>query len=156
MGVAVRIQKLDSDSSPISNIDFQRYEVAKLRVISKQKSIVQNAQNGDPTLTVMGDEWAIIEIEIRNYGKSTTDKFTEMRNFINTGGILRVYPKYYQEVIVDEGSATVYYDCFIKPGTLPIEQLFSGEYKAGDKIKLKFYETDQDSQYVVSEDIVIE
>jgi len=158
MPIAVRIQKLDSDSNPIGNIDFYRYEQASAQVVSDQESVVQKAQNGAPTLFIQNDEYAVLQFETINYGKSTTDKFTELRNFINAGGIVRVYHKYYYEVYVAAGGggASSYYDCFIKPETLPIEQLFSGEYKRGDKIKLLFYETDQDSQYVVSEEIVIE
>lgn len=149
MATAVRFQKLNSSGVSIGNVDFERYEIKDSRVLSTQESIMQKAQNGDPTLFLQADEYLFVEIQFRNHGNSTTAKFTEMRNFINAGGILRLFPKY----ISDSAN---YYDGFIEPKALPVEQLFSGEYKGGDIIKVKFYESTMDSQYVAAEDIVME
>lgn len=154
--IAVRIAKIASDGSVAGNVDFYRHEVARMPVRSAQDSEIQRAQNGAPTLFIATDEFAVIEMTVRNYGKSTTDKFTELRNFINAGGILRVYYKYFYEVTVSGGTASAHYDCFILPHELPVDELFSGEYSAGRMIKLRLYETSQSSQYTISDDIVIE
>ena len=149
MSTAVRFQKLDSSGVSTGNVDFARFEIKDVRVLSNQATVVQHAQSGDPTLYFQGDEYLFVEIQFRVYGNATTTKFTELRNFINSGGVLRVFPKY----ISDSAN---YYDGFIEPRNLPVEQLFSGEYKAGDIIKVKFYESTMDSTYVAASEIVME
>ena len=148
MAIAVRIQKLDSNKNPIGNIDFQRYEIVDTVVEPFQPSKVQRSQKGAPTLFILGDPWHVVRIRCRIHGKSTQDKLTEIRNYIRSQGILRVYPKYYKD-------QTQYFDCFIQP-EIAIDFLFSGEYKAGDTINLVFLETDQSSQVVVSSDVIVE
>jgi len=149
MATAVRLAKLDSDGVVITNINFERYEIMKSRVIPKTKSVVAKSQGGKKTLFILENEHMVIEIQIRIYGTATETKLTELRSFIMAGGIVRVYPRYIT-------APSVYNDCFIEPDNIPLSFGFSGESNAGEKVKLLFHETDQDSQYVVSEDIVIE
>lgn len=149
MATAIRLAKLDSGGSVTGNIDFDQKEIMQADVRSNQKSISEDAQNGDPTLTIIGDEFMLITIIFLVYGTATESKFTELRNFINAGGIVRVYPKYI-------AAPSTYYDCHVSPGSIPVMFAFSGESRGGIPVTLVFNETTQESQYVVSEEIVIE
>jgi len=150
MPTAVRIQTLDSASQPVANVNFERYEIENTRVLPvDDESFEQESQSGDPTLFLLKDPWHVINIRVRIHGASTEAKLTVIRNFIRAGGIVRVFPKYFSGDIDD------FYDCYIRPESIPINSLFSGESRANEIVSLVFRETDQASQYIVSEDIVI-
>ena len=149
MSVAIRLTKLDSSGNDIGHIDFERKEIMDTDVLPFIDSNVQRAQKGAPTLFIITDEYHVINVNVRIFGTTTESKLTELRNFILAGGIVRVYPKYYED-------QATYYDCFIEPKSLQLISAFSGESMAGKKLKLQFLETDETSQYVVSDEIVIE
>ena len=146
MSVAVRLTKLDSSGNDIGHIDFERKEIMDTDVLPFINSNVQRAQKGAPTLFIITDEYHVINVNVRIYGTTTESKLTELRNFILAGGIVRVYPKYYED-------PTIYYDCFIMPETLQLISAFSGESMAGKKLKLQFLETTFENQYVIDEDV---
>lgn len=146
---AVRLTKLDSDNLPVGNINFDRKEVMRSEVRSNQKSVSLDSQSGNPTLMILSDEYMSVPITFLSFGTATENKFTELRNFIKAGGIVRVYPKFI-------AAPTVYYDCHIVPASIPVAFGFSGESRGGVPVNLVFKETIQESQYVVSEEITIE
>ena len=149
MATALRLTKLDSNGDPISNINFEQYEVTVGQVRGNQRSNQQDAQTGNPTFIIIGDEYISVAITFRNHGPTTETKLNELRNFIKAGGIVRLYPKY-----IDAASSC--YDCFVDPATIPIMDIFSGKARGDGRIKLLFRETDQASEVVISEEITIE
>lgn len=149
MATAVRLTKLDSDGNPVTNINFDAFEIMNTEVAPVIETVTQRSQKGAPTLFIIADEYAEIEIEFLIYGTATETKLTELRNFILANGIVRVYPKY-------RSDPSTYWDCFVDPETIPVQFGFSGYSRGNKKVKIKFIETDQSSQYVVSEEITLE
>lgn len=148
MAMAIRIKKLDSNLNPIGNVDFQRHEILDTRVDPVLKTNIQSAQTGQPTLFILSDQWFAVMIQFRIHGQSTQNKMTELRNYIRSGKLLRIYPKWYKD-------QTYFFDGFIDPASIPLEFLFSGEYKGGETINLTFLEADKSGQTMMEEDLII-
>lgn len=148
MATAIRIQKLDSSLNPVGNVDFERYEIIDTRVNPVLEANIQRAQTGKPTLFILSDQWHSVSVQFRIHGKTTQDKMTELRNYIRSGELLRIFPKWYKD-------QTYFFDGFVDPGTITLEFLFSGEYKMGDSINLTFFEADKSNQTVMEEDLII-
>jgi hypothetical protein len=148
MATGVRITKVNSSGTPIGNIDFERYECMEGSVVPAQKNKVQRAQNRKPTLLLIGDLWYDIFVTIRVHGNSTINKLTSLQNFIYSGRTVRVYPKFYKD-------PSNYYKCIIDPATIPLESLFSAEYKAGDTITLTFHQHEKGSVVTIEDDIIV-
>lgn len=148
MAIAIRIQKLDSDLNPIGNVDFERYEIMDTRVNPVIETNIQRAQAGQPTLFILSDQWHSVSVQFRIHGQTTQNKMTQLRNYIRSGELLRIYPKWYKD-------ETFFFDSFVDPGSIPLEFLFSGEYKGGDSLNLIFLEADKSSQAVMEEDLII-
>ncbi len=146
MSIAVRLTKLDNSGNDIGHIDFGRKEILDSEVFPFIDSRIARAQNGAPTLIIASDEYHIIKIDFRIHGTVTEGKLTGLRNFILAGGVVRVFPKWYDD-------PSVYYDCIVRPETLQLISAFSGQSRAGKKLSIEFLETTQEHQYVIDEDV---
>lgn len=146
MSVAVRLTKLDDSGNDIGHIDFDRKEILDSEVFPFIDSRIERAQKGTPTLIIASDEYHIIKIDFRIHGTVTEGKLTGLRNFILSGGTVRVFPKWYDD-------PSIYYDCIIRPETLQLISAFSGQSRAGKKLSIEFLEVTQENQYIIETDV---
>jgi len=121
-----------TDLSSSAVITFYQNEIAESAVenyISAQES---RLQGNNPHIEVSGEEYKIIELQIRVDGSSTRDKLETLRSGAAAGHLFRVYP-----AKVDLSGA--YYDCLLPPDVV-IDFIFSGYEMAGEIQALRFYE----------------
>lgn len=138
MNTALRLTKLDAGGLPLVNIDFSEQEIITAEVASAQKSRVDRAQNGQPTLYVLGDDWTTISVQFHVHEDDTLAKLNTVRNAVKSGSLFRIHPG-----MVDEPS--LYYDCFVQPNWAA-KHFGAGRYRSGDVFSLLFIEASKAGQ----------
>ncbi len=147
MTTALKIQILDSSLVPVVDVNFIEQEILQAQPRPVQPSVLQRAQNGKPTLFVIGDPWHEIDVTFRIHSGDTISRLTTLRSNARLGTILRVYPQY-----IDDPA--MWFDCIIS-AEIPLNWLFSGRQVVGDIFTITFVEADQTASTVMDDDIVV-
>ncbi len=154
MANAIKIETLDSSLAVQGTLNFARYEAAAGSASGRFRISEQVSQNGQPTIFLLMNNtnpYKIIPVTFRIHGASTIGKLVTIRDHLiaAAGNLVRLYPKLVSD-------ASLFYDCFVDPASIPEESFFSGENMADERITLEFREVDKTAQSIVLGDVIIE
>ena len=145
----VKINIIDSDDGSIlKTINFNQAECPNIQDQDQVETIIQRSQSGKPTLFITGDEWQVLQLNIRLKFLETLSKLIHIYNAAKAGHYFQVYP----HLLLDQD---LYFNCFMTPAQWAREMTAFGRQKAGDIIKLEFLEKDHDYPIMDEDEIII-
>jgi hypothetical protein len=145
MSIAIKMEKYDADLNAQGEINFERHEIMQTITEPNLDTNIIYSQKGKPTLFIISDDYTLINITVRVHGTETESKLIQLKNFIQSGGFVRVYPKYFQD-------PAIWFDCIVDPKSIPASVNFAGESMAGKTVILNMIEYTQENQYVIEDD----